>query len=332
MPTLLDSLTKLLTPRQTEQLAKMLDVKTAQLPEGISTAGALLLGAAALEAATPEGAETLLASLTQDQDLHADVMHSIEAGHGYPILDFLFGVGLSRVTQWVKDTASVDVAPYLAATAVLFMRALHDTRKNEKLDAAGLGAYLQKEQETFARAKPQLASQLGAAIDLGKNTTERAERLMERFTPEEWDALAKLPALAASAVIMSDMSGPVGFNKEYTALFEALAAQASAHDPDSLVALAAMSYNEPAQVDALNITQANAQTQMRDACLQIVAILNDKCAHDEIVNYKKMVIEVARAVAQAALDGGTLGIGRKPISGDEQRALDMLAAALAYSE
>ena len=331
MATLLEAFAQQLNARQNEQLAKLLDVKTEALRKGMDAAGALLLGAVHLQTATPEGAGDLLASLNGDKDLRADAMDAIAAGHGYPILDFLFGVGYSKVTAWVKDTAGVEVEPFLAPAAVLLMRALEDIALAEKFDAARLTAYLQKEEDTFARAQPQLASQLNAALDLGQNTIERAERLMLRFSPEEWDALAKLPALAASAVMMTDLSGPVGLNKEYAALLQALEAAAAANEPDSLVSLAARTFNEPAQIDALGVTQTNAQTMLRDGSLQTLAILNAKATHEEIHAYKKMVMEVARSVAQAAMDGGTLGIGRKPVSANEQSALDMLAAALAYT-
>lgn len=327
---ILENLTSSLTPRQTEHLAKMLDVKPAQLPEGIFAAGALLLGAVRQHTATPKGADELLASLTQDKELRTGVMEAIEAGHGYPILDFLFGVGLSKVETWVRDTAKIDVAPFLAPVAVLLMHQLEEKTRAEKFDAAGLTTYLNAEQETFARTKPQLASQVSAALDLGQNTVERAERIMERFTPEEWDALATLPAVAASAVMMSALSGPVGLNREYGSLFRSLAASAAANGFDSLAGLAAMTYNEPAKIDALGVTQANAQTRMRDACLQALAILTDKATHEELVLYKSMVVKVATDVAQATNDGGILGLGGKPISGDEKRTLELLAAALAY--
>jgi hypothetical protein len=330
MATLLETYARQLNARQMEQLAKWLAVKTDALQKGLRTTGALLLGAVYQQSKTPQGADDLLASLNQDKELRSDALRAIEAGHGFPILNFLFGVGYPKVTAWVKDTVGVDVEPFLVPAAVLMMRALEEIALAEKFDAAGLAAYLQKEQDAFARAQPQLASQLNAALDLGQNTVERAERLMLRFTPEEWDTLARLPSLAASAVMMTDLSGPVGLNKEYTALLQALEKSAAANEPDSLVSLAARTYNEPSQIDALGVTPANARTMLRDGSLQTLAILNAKATHEEIHAYKKMVMDVARSVAQAAMDGGTLGIGRKPVSGNEQRALDLLAAALAY--
>jgi len=330
MTTILETYAQQLNARQMEQLARWLDVRADTLQKGLDVSGALLLGAAAQHSKTPDGAADLLASLNKDKDLRAEALRAIEAGHGYPILDFLFGVGYPTVTAWVRDTAGVDVAPFLASAVVLFMRALETIVNQEKFDAAGLAAYLQDAQNAFARAQPQLASQLNAALDLGKNIEERAERLMLRFTPEEWAALARLPSIAASAVMMTDLSGPVGLNQEYTALLAALERAAAANEPDSLVSLVARTFNEPSQIDALGVTQANAQMMLRDACLEVVALLNAKATHNETHNYKTMVMNVARAVAHAALDGGTFGIGRKSVSAEEQRALDLLAAALAY--
>ena len=332
MANLLDSLSHQFNARQTDHLAKLLGVNKTQLPQGMATANALLLDAVNTQCNSADGADTLLASLNLDKELRRDAMASIQAGHGYPILDYLFGIGLPKVTHWVQDTAEIDVAPYLPAAAVAFMHALEERVLHDKLDAGGLGAFLKKEYDAFALAQPQLASQLHAAIDLGQNTVERAERLMERFTPEDWDTLAKLPSVAAFAVMMSALSGPAGINKEYASLFQALADVADENEPDSLVSLCARSYNDPAQVDALGITPQNAHDKMRDACLDALAILNDNATHEEILAYKHMVVTVARRVAQAAQDGGVLGMGRKPVSADEQRTLDLLAAALAYTE
>ena len=49
----------------------------------------------------------------------------------------------------------------------------------------------------------------------------------------------------------------------------------------------------------------------------------------EAAAYKATVLKVAQATAEAAKDGGFLGIGGKLISEDEQGALDALKAALA---
>ena len=49
----------------------------------------------------------------------------------------------------------------------------------------------------------------------------------------------------------------------------------------------------------------------------------------EAAAYKATVLKVAQATAEAAKDGGFLGIGGKLISDDEQHALDALKAVLA---
>lgn len=331
MPTLLDELAQELTPRRMERLERMLDVDGSALKAGIKTAGAVLLGAATLQAERAEGAGELLASLNLDKEIQTDVMDAITEGHGYPILDFLFGVGLPKVQQWMRDTAGVEVGPFLPVTAPLFMHVLQAAVRAKNLDGAGLAEFLRSEHTAFARAQPQLASQIGAALDLGQNTVERAERNLARFTPEEWDALSKVPVLAGDAVMLAAWSGPRGLQKEFDALQAAMAECGGAHEPDALVGLVSATLTGPAQLDALGITQANAMSLTRDACLDALAILNDKATHEEIVAYKEFVVSVATRVAQAAKDGGVLGIGGAPVSADEQITLDMIAAALAYT-
>jgi len=331
MTTLLDELANHLTPRTVEQLEKMLDVNSSVLKSGIQAAGAVLLSAASLQAAAPEGADELLASLKLDKELQTEVMDATVAGHGYPILDFLFGVGLPKVESWLRDTASVEVAPYLPVTAPLFMHVVLHAVRAQNLDSAGLAKFLRAEHAAFVRAQPQLASQINAALDLGQNTVERAERNLARFTPEEWEALSKVPALAGNAVMLAAWSGPRGLQLEFDALQTAMAECGGEHEPDSLVGLVSDPLTGPAQLDALGVTQANAMSLTRDACLDALAILNDKATHEEIVAYKEFVVSVATRVAEAAKDGGVLGIGGAPVSAAEQATLDLIAAALAYA-
>ncbi|MCI0476350.1 MAG: DUF937 domain-containing protein [Anaerolineales bacterium] len=331
MATLLDELSKLLNHRRAEQLEKMLGVKEHALKQGVQTAGAVLLGTANIQAATPAGAEELLASLNLDKEIRTDVMEAIAEGHGYPILNFLFGVGLPKVSSWLRDTAGMEVEPFLPVTAPMFMHVLQDAVRAQKLDGAGLTAYLVDQEKIFARAQPQLASQINAALDLGQNTVERAERNIERFTPEEWDTLSRVPALAGHAVMLAAWSGPRGLQKEFDALQTAMAECGRAHDPDSLVGLVGLTLTGPAQLDALGVTQANAMSLTRDGCLDALAILNDKATHEEILAYKEFIVAVAQRVAQAARDGGIFSVGGKPVSADEQAMLDLIAAALAYT-
>ncbi|RIK22765.1 MAG: hypothetical protein DCC52_13555 [Chloroflexi bacterium] len=63
MATLLETYAQQLTARQTDHVAKLLDVKPDALQKGLDLAGALLLGAVRQRSQTPQDAADLLASL-----------------------------------------------------------------------------------------------------------------------------------------------------------------------------------------------------------------------------------------------------------------------------
>lgn len=343
MATLIESLAALITPQIAEQMAKALDVPENQVLPAMQLAGAVMLGAVNKEVAsqdnaasqaepgTGDGAANLLASLNMDTTLHNNVMEILNSGSGYPILDHYFGVGLVRVERWLQDNTGTNIAPFLPIAAPLFMRELQDDVVSQKLDAAGLAALLKKETETYADANPELISEVNAALDLGTDTEERAERQMARFTLEEWSTISKVPPLAGYAVMMAALSGPVGLSQEIDALIEAMEQHGAEAEPDSLVGLVSREFSDPEQINALGANRTNALEMARDASLQALAILNEKALYDETLAYKKFVMDVATHVAQATNDGGVLGIGGTPVSDDEQMTLQFIAAALAYS-
>ena len=137
-------------------------------------------------------------------------------------------------------------------------------------------------------------------------------------------------ALAGYAVMMSALSGPVGINKEITALIEAMTEYGHAAEPDSLIGLVSREFHSPEQINTLGANRNNAMSLVRDACLEALRILNEKETYEETLAYKEFVVIVATHVAQAAIDGGFMSIGGTPISPEEKMTLDLIAAALAY--
>ena len=57
-------------------------------------------------------------------------------------------------------------------------------------------------------------------------------------------------------------------------------------------------------------------------------LLNDKASPDEVDAYKRFVLTVAEAAANAHKEGGFMGVGGKRVSEGEQAALDEIAATL----
>lgn len=333
MATLLDSVTETVTPHMAEQFGTMLGVEQAQILPGITKTAPVVLAALGAKTATTEQADEVLASLKDDTVTAADARNPADAiadGRSHALLSRLFGVGASKMASWIQDTTGFDVAPFLPLAAPLVWQALQNAVKQENLDSAGLTGLLKKENDAYARANPQLASEINAALDVGENVNERAARIREKFSPEEWNTLARTPALAGYAVMMSALSGPIGLNKEISALLEAMAEYGQSAEPDSLIGLVSREFHSPEQINTLGANRSNALNLARDACLEALRILNEKDTYEEALEYKEFVVNVATHVAQAAIDGGIMSIGGTPVSPEEQMTLDLIAAALAY--
>ncbi len=61
---------------------------------------------------------------------------------------------------------------------------------------------------------------------------------------------------------------------------------------------------------------------------EAVALVDSKATDEEAGAYKAFVLTVAEAAAGANREGGFLGIGGKPVSANEQAALDEIRTAL----
>lgn len=328
MATFLESLSQAVTPQLAQEMSQTLGVEPERVTEGIHTAAPLVLAAVNERAATPQGAEEILAAL--EPSALSEPLDALESGQADAQLHWLFGLGVSKVTRWFENTTGLDVAPYLPVALTLVLNALSEYAREKNPDGAGLRQFVQAELETFAQAQPQRASEINAALAAGAQANERAARVRAQFSDDEWDTLAKTPVLAGYAVMMSSLSGPVGISKEIRALLEAMDEYGHQAEPDSLVGLISHEYNTAAHIGALGANRENAAALMRDACFAALRVLNEKETYDEKLAYKQFVVNVAARVATAAIDGGIMSIGGRLVSREEQQTLDLIAAALAY--
>lgn len=154
------------------------------------------------------------------------------------------------------------------------------------------------------------------------------------YTPEEWQALVKLPETAARCVIASGRSGPIQLYKEFAAISKAMD-QARAI-PNSLVVAVAYDIREHNQLLA-NVTKPDSvpeqdaekvRAHAMDQIANVNRILEAKNSTGEAEGYKRWIIEVARATAEAAKEGSFLGIGGTLVTPDEEITITVLAAAL----
>jgi len=72
------------------------------------------------------------------------------------------------------------------------------------------------------------------------------------------------------------------------------------------------------------VTESPSTERLRTA----VEILEQKASPEEVEDYKRFVLTVAEAAANAHREGGFLGVGGKQVSEAEQTALDDIATTL----
>jgi hypothetical protein len=143
------------------------------------------------------------------------------------------------------------------------------------------------------------------------------------FNAEEWSTVTEAPLLAGMTVIAATRGGTLretlAIGKTYA---EARRQQAENPLLDEIVSTA------PApDADQLR-SSGDIDTFATERLRQAVGLLAAKGTAEEVDAYRRFVLDVAEAAANAHREGGFLGVGGKPVSADEQAALDRIAASL----
>jgi hypothetical protein len=147
------------------------------------------------------------------------------------------------------------------------------------------------------------------------------------FNADEWSTVVEAPVLAGLRVVGADRGGTiresVAIGKVYS---KARQAQGQNELLDELVA-------SPPAVDPQRVQgKGDLATASRDRLHEALVILNEKASAEDLEAYKKFVMDVARAAAEAHKEGGFIGIGGKQISDNEKVALDEVRAVLDQQE
>ncbi|MGH2839202.1 MAG: hypothetical protein ACRDKY_00075 [Solirubrobacteraceae bacterium] len=143
------------------------------------------------------------------------------------------------------------------------------------------------------------------------------------FNAEEWSTLLEGPLLAGAGVITAGKGGTI---RETLALGKVYAhareQQGDSELLDELVSAAPVLDRNRLQggADIASVTTE----RLREA----VGILQEKATPEELDAYRRFVLTVAEAAANAHKEGGVLGIGGKRVSDSERAALDEIAATL----
>ena len=144
------------------------------------------------------------------------------------------------------------------------------------------------------------------------------------FNAEEWSTVVEAPVLAGLRVVTAGRGGTV---RESIAMGKVYAHARQQHGDNALLdeLVASPPAMDPNRMKAGGQDlAATSTTQLREA----VRILEEKGAGEDVEAYKAFVLTLTKAVAEAHSEGGFAGIGGKPVSDEEQQALDDIAATL----
>jgi hypothetical protein len=146
------------------------------------------------------------------------------------------------------------------------------------------------------------------------------------FNADEWSTVVEGPLLAGLRVVAAERGGTI---RESLAIGRVYAAARQRHGEsellDELVASPPAMDQERARA-AGDVTAA-AEQSLRSA----LEILEQKATPEDVEAYKRFVLDVAQAAAEAHKEGGFVGIGGKQVNEAEQAALDSIATTLGTS-
>ena len=156
------------------------------------------------------------------------------------------------------------------------------------------------------------------------------------FAPEEWTLLLESPMAAGLAVSIADPSGLWGLLKEGFASAGELAKAKIDPEANALVKAVATDFQtapgRSAARDGLKAKFAGSKpAEIKTKCIetlrQVTALLDVKAPGDGSA-FKSWLRNISRVVAEAASEGGFLGIGGVQVSEAEKAALAEISNAL----
>lgn len=153
------------------------------------------------------------------------------------------------------------------------------------------------------------------------------------FSADEWNQIRRAPFMAGLAVVAASPSGPFGVVKEMFAVAKVLADVKTHGASNELVKTlvadletGARDQSAPAEL------KGKAPDQVRsyaiENCRQVASLIEKKAKPEEAQGFKQWLVSVSQRVAQAAKEGGFLGIGGTQVSEQEAATLKELSTVL----
>ena len=151
------------------------------------------------------------------------------------------------------------------------------------------------------------------------------------YVDEEWTRLRRAPLVAGLALSIADPGGPIEMAHETMATLKAASAPPSREQllievSQDLTSMVSQKQNplEGFKPDSSTL----AGKMVLDELAAVNDILNAKATPEEGEAFRRWLLDVARAAANAAKEGGFMGLHAVRVSEGEQKMLDQLRATL----
>jgi hypothetical protein len=159
------------------------------------------------------------------------------------------------------------------------------------------------------------------------------------YSAEEWRLVLKAPLMAGLAVVAASPSGPLGVLREMFAVGKLVnetktQAEGAGGLSNSLLRSLVAEFASPdgrAQLDISElrgIPSPQLQSHALEACRALAALVDRKASRAEAEGVKRWLVTIAQRTAEAAKEGGFLGIGGTRVSETETVAIRDVARAL----
>jgi len=151
------------------------------------------------------------------------------------------------------------------------------------------------------------------------------------FSADEWTRVVRAPFIAGLAITLADPGGPIEATKETMGTLKAATNPPSREQLLAEVALEvqAMAQQKQHPLKGYKLTKESPPgEQVLDELRRARGIVESKATPDEAEAFKQWLVAAAQAAAEAAKDGGFMGIGAQLVSEREQAMLGQVRRAV----
>lgn len=354
MTTMMDSLSQTVTLEVLGTIGKKIGMSEAQVQTGMDAAVPVVLGGLSNKASqSPTGIDDILSQMSSMAgnapngdilggllgslsgtgasgqaggdvlgNLLGGLMGGTQAGAtGADPLSDLLGSGVSAIGGTLSKSLGFDVTPILTVAVPLVLGMINKTMTEQKLDKAGVANLIETESKEYFARGGDTAQLVQSALDAGADAAALKTNLGADY------AKARVAPLAAAKLVMeASRSGPIGTVQELGAAVETLAAAAKDAAPASLIGVIFGDGLTNDELKALADETSNDKLvgSIRDAMYAVHAH-----APEQAASFGQLILTVSQNVADAAKEGGFLGIGGVKVSKEEQAALDEISKVVA---